>query len=103
MAANVDGENDGDEIKKGTDPNVPSVDSDGDGIIDFDEIEIHKTDPENRDTDRDSMDDGFELNEGFDPLNSEDCPDWLCPIGRGWRWRVMPQGSELTTENSVNH
>ena len=52
---------------------VPSVfDTDGDGLIDADEIEVFHTDPARRDTDNDGMFDGAEVRAGTDPLNKDD-------------------------------
>ena len=52
--------------------------SDGDGLSDDDEINIYGTDPFNRDTDGDGAEDGIEVDEGHDPLDSSDCPAWIC-------------------------
>lgn len=43
------------------------LDSDNDGLIDADEKEIYKTDPENQDTDGDGYLDGEEIRAGYDP------------------------------------
>ena len=45
------------------------VDSDGDDLTDGAEIFVHRTDPENDDTDGDGMPDGWELQNTFDPLD----------------------------------
>ena len=50
----------------GTDPASP--DTDKDGLLDGDEIQIHKTDPLKADTDGDGILDGRELRDGTDPL-----------------------------------
>jgi len=52
-----------------------SRDSDGDGLSDFDEINIYGTDPNNPDTDGDGMSDLFEVEYGFDPLDPSDGPE----------------------------
>lgn len=44
-----------------------SIDFDGDGISDFDEINIYHTDPKNPDTDGDGWNDWVELNNGYSP------------------------------------
>lgn len=44
-------------------------DTDIDGIIDYDEISIYGTNPKNRDTDSDGMEDGAELLAGKNPKN----------------------------------
>ena len=51
--------------------------SDGDGLSDDDEINIYGTDPFNPDTDGDGAGDGVEVNAGYDPLDSGDCPPWI--------------------------
>ncbi|MFH0853918.1 MAG: hypothetical protein V1891_00270 [bacterium] len=44
------------------------VDTDGDGIVDYLEIDIYKTDPKKADTDSDGFNDGEEIKAGYDPL-----------------------------------
>lgn len=48
-----------------------TLDSDGDGIADVDEVHLYRTDPFNPDTDGDGINDGVEIMRGFDPLNAE--------------------------------
>jgi GH15 family glucan-1,4-alpha-glucosidase len=45
-----------------------STDSDGDGLSDYDEVQIHNTDPLSTDSDNDQMPDGYEVTNGLDPL-----------------------------------
>ena len=45
-----------------------NTDSDGDGLMDGEEVHQHGTDPANADTDGDSFDDKTEIDNGFDPL-----------------------------------
>ncbi|MHA1185811.1 MAG: ABC transporter substrate-binding protein, partial [Candidatus Heimdallarchaeota archaeon] len=73
----VDVDSDGDGIMNydemiiyGTD--TFKVDSDDDGISDYDEIFTTLTDPTNPDHDGDTMYDGFELANGLDPFNPAD-------------------------------
>ncbi len=63
------------------------TDNDNDGLTDDDEINTYDTDPIDADTDNDGMNDGYEIAEGFNPLDSSDCPDWICikSFNRGWR------------------
>jgi len=57
-----------------------AVDSDGDGLSDWEEAEIG-TDPYDPDTDGDGLSDGWEVEHGLDPLNASDgnqvLPLWL--------------------------
>ena len=46
-------------------------DSDFDGLSDYLELFEYKTDPKNFDTDKDYLEDGFEVKHGFDPLNPD--------------------------------
>ncbi len=48
-----------------------STDSDQDGVSDFDEVTIYKTNPFGADTDNDGFLDGAEILNGFDPLNAK--------------------------------
>ena len=45
-----------------------SSDTDGDGLKDGDEINIHETNPKNVDTDGDTLSDSDEMILGFNPL-----------------------------------
>ncbi len=71
----IDTDNDGltdyDEVYiYGTDPN--KIDTDGDGLSDYDEIHVYGTDPTLTDTDRDLLNDYEEIFEYFtDPLNPD--------------------------------
>jgi len=67
---------------------VAVLDSDGDGLGDFDEINVYFTDPNLADTDGDLIDDGVEINNAVDPSNPLDPLDWpnfadsdLAPLG----------------------
>lgn len=61
---------DDEEIKLSTDPN--NNDSDGDGLIDGEEVLINKTNPLDKDTDKDGLDDAFEVYiSDTDPLNPD--------------------------------
>lgn len=66
---NIDSDRDGltdeTEDKYGTDPN--DVDSDGDLLSDYNEIEVYKTKPLVTDTDGDGYIDGDEVSNGYDP------------------------------------
>lgn len=68
----IDSDKDGlDDVREreiGTDPFNP--DTDGDGLIDGDEVIIWKTDPLNPDTDGDGYLDGLEVKSGYNPLGT---------------------------------
>jgi len=51
--------------------NVTGVDTDGDGLTDYDEEHIHGTDPDDPDTDDDGISDGDEIANGTNPLVAE--------------------------------
>lgn len=63
---------DGDGVGDDSDP-----DSDGDGLSDAEELEL-AIDPFLADSGGDTMPDGFEIDEGFNPLDGSDCPRWYC-------------------------
>ena len=60
-----DGISDAEEKKYGTSPT--SSDTDIDGILDRDEINVYKTNPLKSDTDGDGFQDGDEVRRGYDP------------------------------------
>ncbi len=64
-----DGLTDQEELELGTNPF--ERDTDGDGLSDFDEVRKYGTDPTNRDTDGDGLLDGEEISRGTDPLNPD--------------------------------
>ncbi|PIT87264.1 MAG: hypothetical protein COU31_03815 [Candidatus Magasanikbacteria bacterium CG10_big_fil_rev_8_21_14_0_10_40_10] len=61
----LDGISDADEIKHKTNPDL--ADTDGDGLLDGDEINKFKTDPNDSDTDGDGYLDGEEVRNGYNP------------------------------------
>lgn len=48
------------------------LDADADGISNVDEVSVYFTDPTNADTDSDSLPDGWEIDNGYDPTDSSD-------------------------------
>ena len=64
---------------------IEPLDSDGDGLSNYDEIYTHLTDPSNPDSDNDGFDDGTEINYGSDPNDFNSWPDYadgdLAPLG----------------------
>lgn len=61
-----DGIPDEEEEKLGT--SIIEFDTDGDGVQDYDEINVWGTDPLNPDTDGDGFPDGLEIVTGYNPL-----------------------------------
>lgn len=68
-----DGLTDQRERSLGTNPLLP--DSDGDGLSDSDEVDVHRTDPSVADTDGDGFTDFDEVAEGTSPTSAADTPD----------------------------
>lgn len=56
------------EIQLGT--SDENIDSDSDGLTDYDEYKVYETDPAKPDTDGDSYTDGEEIKSGYNPLGS---------------------------------
>jgi predicted outer membrane repeat protein len=80
-----DGIPDGWEVQHGLDPLDPTdanLDSDGDGLTDYEEY-LLGTDPNNWDTDGDGISDGSEVNQGYDPLDPDSTPEaeWFVVTG----------------------
>ncbi|MDB4283563.1 thrombospondin type 3 repeat-containing protein [Akkermansiaceae bacterium] len=73
-----DGLEDATEIALGT--AVDSLDSDEDGITDWEEVVRLDLDPLNSDTDGDGASDGFEIDAGFDPKDSNSKPAGVIDI-----------------------
>ncbi len=77
-----DGLSDSDEVNlHSSDPTL--ADSDGDGIDDGDEVSAangHITDPTDPDSDDDGFNDALEIAQGTDPNNGADFPDTLLPL-----------------------
>ncbi len=56
----------------------PGIDTDGDGLTDYEELHTYNTDPDDEDSDDDGLNDGDEVNiHGTDPLNSDSDDDGL--------------------------
>lgn len=67
------------------DVEVTALDTDSDGISDFEEITIYFTLPDNADSDGDFIGDGYEVSNGSDPLDPLSWPNFadgdLAPLG----------------------
>ena len=68
LDSDFDGLLDSEEIEIGTDPN--KIDTDEDGLYDYDEVKIYFTDPLDPDTDDDGYSDGEEVKGGYNPNGS---------------------------------
>jgi hypothetical protein len=82
MQAEVDTDGDGlsdrRETELGLDPARP--DSDADGTTDGDEVMKYGTNPLNRDTDRDTYEDGAEIKNGYNPRGEGKCSKPDCTL-----------------------
>ncbi|GEM_PF-1374268 len=67
LDSDYDGLIDTDEQQLGADPN--KADTDGDGLVDGEEVNIYHTDPLKADTDGDGIADGLEVRQGTNPLD----------------------------------
>lgn len=92
--ADADGLDEAAEVALGTDPNNP--DTDGDGLSDGDEVNIHGTNPLNPDTDGDGYSDDLEISLGSDPND----PTTALPIGAGALVIIAAAGALLAVRGS---
>lgn len=82
----LDSDKDGlpDDMEKNLGTNLSKIDTDNDGLSDYDEVMIWKTDPLKADSDNDSYQDGKEIRNGYDPL------------GPG-KLKILPAGASTST------
>jgi len=102
-----DGLMDGDEVKKYT-TNPLKADTDGDGLKDGDEIKTYRTDPIKADTDGDGLNDGDEaLKYKSDPLKADTDGDTLSDGDEVLKYKTDPlkadtDGDTLSDGDEVN-
>ncbi len=88
--------------------NKHNLDSDGDGLSDWDEINIYHTDPHNPDTDGDGLSDGDEIQKYHtDPLKADTDGDGLSDGDEVMKYHTDPlkadtDGDTLTDGDEVN-
>ena len=99
--AQLDFDNDGlsnlQEFEQGTNPDA--LDSDGDGLSDYQEVIEYGTNPNRKDSDNDGLDDFYELSIGFNPNESN---GGLDTDGDGYNDLVEYQsGSDMNDSQSI--
>ncbi|MFP4514965.1 MAG: hypothetical protein ACLFNO_03120 [Parcubacteria group bacterium] len=67
---NEENNEDADAEETMTDAELKAMDSDQDGLNDYEELNIYNTDPNNADSDGDGYEDGEEVENGYDPLSA---------------------------------
>jgi len=77
------------------------VDSDDDGLWDYEEDGIYGTDPNDADTDGDGMSDGDEVSYGFDPLNSDEDDNGTLDGQDDWDDDGITNADEVLTGESA--
>jgi hypothetical protein len=70
-----------------------NLDSDEDGLSDWDEVNVYGTDPHKKDTDDDGLDDGKEIKIGTNPLREDTDGDKI-PDGEEIRIRTNPLNND---------
>lgn len=78
----------------------PDVDTDGDGLSDYDEINIYGTSPYLEDTDSDGISDYDEIMRGSDPL----CPEGKNCLGTGDYYsdtNITPTSTEMALDGGI--
>lgn len=78
----------------------PDIDTDGDGLSDYDEINIYGTSPYLEDTDSDGISDYDEVMRGSDPL----CPEGKSCLGSGDYFsdtNLIPTSTEMMLGDSI--
>ncbi|MCA9359761.1 hypothetical protein KC850_01850 [Candidatus Kaiserbacteria bacterium] len=87
------------EIRKEKTSGNTSKDTDGDGISDFDELNLYQTDPASPDTDNDGINDGIEIMKGFNPRDEK--PEALIVFESPKEVRNLQRDDVLRVESVV--
>jgi len=89
----ADSDQDGlsDKLEESYGTDVSKADSDGDGLTDWTEVVSWDLNPLNSDTDGDGYADGFELNEGYDPFDSNSKPSNILSIHHAVEIQIRTQ------------
>lgn len=92
----LDGLTNEEEEKLSTDKN--STDTDSDGLSDYYEVNVSKTDPLKKDTDGDGITDGNELDLGLDPLKKDSKGDGIADNERILNYTISDQKVGVTVQ-----
>lgn len=97
-----DGDEDGDGLTNAEEEalgtNINEADSDHDGLIDYYEVNISKTNPLLADTDGDGINDGDEISLGLDPLNDDSKGDGIKDGERELTYTVESEDTDVNIE-----
>jgi hypothetical protein len=88
------------EFTAGTRPDLSDTDSDG--LSDVDEVQLHFTDPRNRDSDGDMISDGAEIDLGSDPNDGLSLPDFN-PVIWGLPQKITGTLGDFKTDGYLVH
>ncbi len=72
----------------------PNLDTDGDGLTDWDEINRYWSDPEEWDTDGDLIDDGKEVRTGTSPIDEDSDGDFIPDTDEYTEWNSLAEDVE---------
>lgn len=90
-------DSDGDGLQDGRERGLVTPNADTDlGVFDPNPQPLIRTDPNDQDSDGDGLPDGYEIANGLNPANGDDCPAWICGSGGGWRLRLFQQDEQPT-------
>ncbi len=83
-------DSDGDGLQDGRERGLVTPHADTDlGVFDPNPQPLIRTDPNDQDSDGDGLPDGYEIANGLNPADGDDCPAWICGSSSGWRLRLL--------------